>query len=201
MPPSSRRKLFQVSFTDQLRSAWGRLAWPSPGPGELDDAARGLGFYRSRGSRHGMSEEPYPDAILHENREWRKQAQFAAIRANSTRAATAGGIMLKIGPIHRGIYTLFWDTPVPAQVSLYQLPGPPRTGQSVPPSAQEYLAKFDIPASKTPAPFPVVVWEGNWFAIIGNQVAAGGAHFVELVPISDDYTGYVVTPTFTGAPE
>jgi len=61
MPPSSRRKLFRISPADQIRSAWQRLTWPTPGGGESDDAARGLGFFRSYGTRVTNVSEAWPD--------------------------------------------------------------------------------------------------------------------------------------------
>lgn len=201
MPPSSRRKLFRVGIKDQIRSAWGRLAWPTPGPGEPDDATRGLDFYRSRGARHGLSEPEYPDNILNQNRVWRKQAKFNAVRANSFRAATNGGILLRVGPLHRGLYNLYWGTGVPTAVSLFQLAATPRVGQSVAPQPGEYIAKFDLTANVTVIPFPIPVYEGNFFAIIGNAVGAAGGSFVELTPLGEDYEGAPGVPIYTGAPE
>lgn len=44
---SPRRDKFKVGIPDQLRAAWSRLPWPSPGQGEVDDSARNQDFFRS----------------------------------------------------------------------------------------------------------------------------------------------------------
>lgn len=58
---SPRSNKFKTGITDQIRSAWGRLPWPSPGKGEVDDPSRGLDIFRSYGTKvTRVSGEPDP---------------------------------------------------------------------------------------------------------------------------------------------
>lgn len=58
-----RRAKFKVGIADQLRSAWLRLPWPSPGAGESDDPSRGLPMFRSYGTKVA-DVRPAPDPGL-----------------------------------------------------------------------------------------------------------------------------------------